>query len=121
KQTGPDAWASKVVLAGVYKEDGRFDDAIKTYEQAITDKPKEVAPIQALAALQADHGDKAAARANYEKVVPLVKGADLEQTERTLMLLDLDLKDFESAKKHHASLMKASGSASLFVKAELGR
>jgi tetratricopeptide (TPR) repeat protein/HEAT repeat protein len=121
KATGAgDTWPARVALAGVYKQDGRFDDAIKTYEAAIAEKPKEPAAIQALAALQSDRGEKAAARANYEKVLPLVKGPELEQTTRTMLLLDLDLKDWDGAKKHHEALVKAAG-GSLFVKAELGR
>lgn len=118
---GPDAWASKVVLAGVYKQDGRYDDAVKTYEAAIAERPKEPDPILALAQLASDRGDKAVARGHYEKALPLLKApADVEQTTRTLLLLSLDLKDFEGAKKHHDALVKTS-QGSLFVKAELGR
>src|SRR5262249_22722502 len=107
--------------AGIYKQDRRFDDAAKIYEQAATEKPKEAAPLQALAALEADTGKKSQARAHYEKVVPLVKGQELENARRQLLLLSLDLKDFEAAKQHHNELVKAAGTASLFVKGELGR
>jgi tetratricopeptide (TPR) repeat protein/HEAT repeat protein len=118
---GPDAWASKVVLAGIYKQDGRYDDAVKTYEAAIAEKPKEPDPILALAQLASDRGDKAVARGHYDKALPLLKlPADIEQTTRTLLLLNLDLKDFEGAKRHHDALVKTS-QGSLFVKAELGR
>jgi tetratricopeptide (TPR) repeat protein/HEAT repeat protein len=119
--TGADAWASKVVLAGVYKQDGRYDDAIKTYEAAIAERPTEPDPILALAQLASDRGDKAVARGHYQKALPLLKApADVEQTTRTLLVLSLDLKDFEGAKKHHDALVKTS-QGSLFVKAELGR
>jgi cellulose synthase operon protein C len=118
---GPDAWASKVVLAGIYKQDGRYDDAVKTYEAAIAERPKEPDPILALAQLASDRGDKAIARGHYDKALPLLKvPADVEQTTRTLLLLNLDLKDFEGAKRHHDALVKTS-QGSLFVKAELGR
>ncbi|MFO0761514.1 MAG: HEAT repeat domain-containing protein [Byssovorax sp.] len=118
---GPDGWAVRVALAGIYKQDGRFDDAIKTYTAAIAEKPKEPSAILALAQLEADRGDKAGARGHYEAALPLLKiGADIEQTTRTLLALCLDLKDFDAAKKHHESLVKAS-QGSLFVKAELGR
>ncbi|NUQ75214.1 MAG: tetratricopeptide repeat protein, partial [Polyangiaceae bacterium] len=119
--TGADAWAAKVVLAGVYKQDGRYDDAVKTYEAAIAERPTEPDPILALAQLASDRGDKSIARGHYQKALPLLKNpADVEQTTRTLLLLSLDLKDFEAAKKHHDALVKTS-QGSLFVKAELGR
>lgn len=120
-QTGDDAWAAKVALAGLYKQDGRYEDAIKTYEAASTEKPKESAPLVALGQLQADRGDKKAARETYGKALPLLKDdSEVEQTTRTLMQLSLDLKDTEAARQHHASLVKRS-QGSLFVKAELGR
>ncbi|WP_437637802.1 tetratricopeptide repeat protein [Sorangium sp. So ce854] len=120
-QPGADAWASKVVLAGIYKQDGRYDDAIKTYEAAIADRPQDPAAMMALAQLEADRGDKARARARYEKALPLLKvPADVEQTRRTLLALCLDLSDFQGAKAQHDALVKTA-QGSLFVKAELGR
>ncbi|NUO55003.1 MAG: tetratricopeptide repeat protein [Polyangiaceae bacterium] len=119
--TGDDAWASKIALAGVLKMEGRYDDAIKTYEGAVADKPKEPAPLLALAQLEVDRGDKKAGTGHYEKALPLLKeGAEIEQTTRTLMTLSVELKDFDAARKHHAALVKRS-QGSLFVKAELGR
>jgi cellulose synthase operon protein C len=116
-----ETWAERVALAGIYKQDGRYDDAIKTYEKAIADKPKEPAAILALAHLQSDRGDKASARTNFEKALVLLKTpADVEHTTRTLLTLSLELKDFSAAKKHHEALVKSAG-GSLFVKAELGR
>lgn len=120
-QPGADAWAAKIALAGIYRQDGRYDDAIKTYAAAIAEKPQDPAPIMALAQLESDRGDKAAARANYDKALPLLKaGAEAEQLRRTLLALCLDLKDFAAAKAHHEALVKGS-QGSLFVKAELGR
>ncbi len=118
---GPEAWASKVALAGIYKQDGRPEDAVRTYEAAIAEKPNDPQAILALAQLQAERNDKPAARASYEKARALLKpGPDLEQTTRTLLGLCLDLKDYEAAKKHHDALVLAA-QGSLFVKAELGR
>ncbi len=118
---GPDAWAARVALAGVYKQDGRQDDAIRTYQQAIADRPNEPGARRALAQLEADRGDKAAARGNLEKALPLIKApADVEQTQRTLLGLCLDLKDYGAAKRYHEALVKAAG-GSMFVRAELGR
>lgn len=119
---GAEQWAARVVLAGTYKLDGRLDDAVKTYQQAIADKPKEPAAMLALGQLLADRGDKPGARAQLEQALPLLKsGAEMEQTTRTLLGYALDLKDYEGAKKYHEALVKAAGTGSLFVKAELGR
>jgi tetratricopeptide (TPR) repeat protein len=119
--TGEGTWPAKVALAGIYKADGRFDESIKTYQAAIKEKPNEPSALLALAQLEADRGDKAAARGHYEQALPLLKvAADTEQTRRTLLTLSLDLKDFDGAKKHHEALVKGAG-GSLFVRAELGR
>jgi tetratricopeptide (TPR) repeat protein len=110
-----------VALAGIYKQDGRLDDAARTYQQAIAEKPKEPAAMLALAQLQADRGDKVGARAELERALPLLKqSVDIEQTTRALLTACLDLKDFDGAKRYHEALTKAAG-GSLFVKAELGR
>jgi cellulose synthase operon protein C len=120
KEAG-DQWAVRVALAGIYKNDGRYDDAIKAYEAAIAEKPKESSAILALAQLKSDRGDKAGARTEYEKALALQKSsADVEQTTRILLALCLDTKDFTAAKKYHDALVKTS-QGSLFVKAELGR
>ncbi len=118
---GPEAWAAKVALAGIYKQDGRPDDAIKMYQSAIAEKPNDPAAILALANLESERGDKTNARTTYESALKLLKpGPDWDQTTRTLLGLCLDLKDYEAAKKYHESLVKAA-QGSLFVKAELGR
>jgi tetratricopeptide (TPR) repeat protein/HEAT repeat protein len=118
---GPDAWGLRVALAGIYKQDGRPDEAIKTYQAAIAERPGETSAMLALAQLEADQGDKVAARGHLEAARPLLKiPADIEQTTRTLLTLCLDLKDFDAAKRYHDALVKAAA-GSLFVKAELGR
>lgn len=118
---GPDAWGLRVALAGIYKQDGRPDEAIKTYQSAITERPSDASAILALAQLESDQGDKVAARAHFEAARPrLVVPAEIEQTTRMLLAICLDLKDFDAAKRYHDGLVKAA-SGSLFVKAELGR
>ncbi|MFS8066073.1 MAG: tetratricopeptide repeat protein, partial [Byssovorax sp.] len=118
---GPDAWGLRVALAGIYKQDGRPEEAIKTYQAAIAERPSDASAILALAQLEADQGDKVAARGHFEAARPLLKvPAEIEQTTRALLALCLDLKDFDAAKRYHDGLVKAA-SGSLFVKAELGR
>jgi tetratricopeptide (TPR) repeat protein len=118
---GPDAWGLRVALAGIYKQDGRPDEAIKTYQAAIAERPTEASAMLALAQIEADQGDKVAARGHLEAALPLLKlPADVEQTTRTLLTICLDLKDVGAAKGYHERLVKAAG-GSLFVKAELGR
>ena len=86
------------MLAGIYKIDGRPDDAIRTYEKAIALKGNDPVAILALARLLQDRGD-ASARKRYEDALALQTApADSEQTLRTLMTLALDGKDFAAAK-----------------------
>jgi tetratricopeptide (TPR) repeat protein/HEAT repeat protein len=120
-QTGTDPYAAIVCLAGIYKIDGRLDDAIKTYERGIALKPNDPSAVLALAHVHQDRGDVAAARARYEQALTMqTTTTDKEQTLRTLMTLALDAKDWNGAKGFHQQLVKLEPT-SLYVKGELGR
>jgi tetratricopeptide (TPR) repeat protein len=120
-QGGPEQYAALVALAGLYKLDGRTDDAIATFTRAIDLKPQDATAILALAHLNGDRGDLAPARTYYERALALqtVK-ADREQTLRTLRDLALDQKDWDGATQFQRELVKLE-STSLFVRAELGQ
>jgi tetratricopeptide (TPR) repeat protein len=120
-RTGPDQYASTVSLAGLYKLDGRTNDAVSTFEKAIALKPDDAVALLSLARLHQDRGDLAPARARFEQCLPLqTTQADKEQTLRTLMAIALDQKDWDGAKRFHRQLASLEPS-SLFVKGELGR
>ncbi len=120
-QSGADQYAATVTLAGIYKIDGRSEDAIKTYEKAIALKNNDPVALLALARLLQDRGDVPGARKRYEDALALqTLPADKEQTLRTLMTLALDAKDWTAAKGFHRELVKMQPQ-SLFVKGELGR
>lgn len=120
-QSGADQYAATVSLAGIYKIDGRPDDAIKTYEKAIGLKSSDPVALLALARLLQDRGDAAGARKRYEDALALQTApADKEQTLRTLMTLALDGKDFAGAKAFHQQLVKMDPTR-LLVRGELGR
>ena len=117
---GPEQYAATVALAGIAKVDGRPDDAIRTYEKAITLKGNDPVAILALARLLQDRGD-ASARKRYEDALALqTVPTEREQTLRTLMTLALDGKDFAGAKGFHQQLVRAQPT-SLPVKGELAR
>lgn len=119
-QPGPDQYAAAVSVAGLYKLDGRMQDAVATYEKAISLSNSDPTAILALARLHQDRGDLAPARARYEQALPLQNTqVDKEQTLRTLMQLALDEKDWEAAKRFHTTLVSLEPN-SLFVKSELG-
>jgi tetratricopeptide (TPR) repeat protein/HEAT repeat protein len=119
-QPGPDQYAATVSLAGLYKLDGRTQDAVATYEKAAALKENDAAAILALARLHQDLGDLTPARARYEQALPLQSAqADKEQTLRTLMAIALDQRDWDAAKKFHRALVTLEPT-SLFVKGELG-
>jgi cellulose synthase operon protein C len=116
-----DRWNARVALAGIYKQDGRYDDAIKAYGAAIADRPKDGQARLALAQLLLERGDKAGARKQYDEALSgLTAQVDKEATLRSLRSLALDAHDVDAARGYHAQLVKLSGS-SLLVKAELGR
>ena len=120
-QSAAEQYAATVTLAGIYKLDGRPEDAIKTYEKAIALKSNDPVAAIALARLLQDRGDVAGARKRYEDALALqTVPADREQTVRTLMTLALDGKDWAAAKSFHKELVKMQPQ-SLLVKAELGR
>jgi tetratricopeptide (TPR) repeat protein/HEAT repeat protein len=116
----PDSYAATVALAGIYKLDGRPDEAITLYERAIALRPGDAAARLALAHALQDRGDPAA-RTSYEGVLALqTLPADREQTLRTLMTLALDAKDWSAATRWHGELVKMQPT-SLFVRGELAR
>ncbi len=117
---GADQYAATVALAGIYKLDGRSDEAIATYEKAIALRPNDASALLALARVLQDRGDPAA-RGRFELALALQKTpAEREQTLRTLMTLSLDAKDWDAAKGWHAQLVKMQPT-SLFVHGELAR
>ncbi len=120
-QSGADQYAASVALAGLYKIDGRSQDAVAAYERAIAVKGDDAAAILALAHLHEERGEMAPARAGYERALSLQTAqTDKEQTLRTLMSLALDDKDWDGAKKVHREILKLEPT-SLFVRGELGR
>jgi tetratricopeptide (TPR) repeat protein/HEAT repeat protein len=110
---------ARVALAGVYVAAGRKDDAEKILDACIADKPKSAVPRMMMARLAESQNDKAKARTHYEAALPHLKGAEEEQVVRSLMMITLDLEDYEAAGKYHQRLIK-SADGSLFVKKELG-
>ena len=121
KTSGAEQYAATVGLAGLFKAEGRSDDAVKSYEAAITLKPGDAAAYLALAALHQDRADLPQARKRYEEGLARQTAAgDKEQTLRTLLAVALDQKDFAAAKAFHEKLVAAE-KGNLFVKGELGR
>jgi cellulose synthase operon protein C len=120
-QAGAEQYAALVALAGLYKVDGRSQDAVATYERAIAVKGDDAAALLALAHLHEERGERAEARVGYGRALTLQTAqADKEQTLRTLMGLALDEKDWDGAKQVHRELLKLEPT-SLFVRGELGR
>jgi tetratricopeptide (TPR) repeat protein/HEAT repeat protein len=114
-------WNARVALAGILRLDGRIDDAIKTYEAALTERPKEAQARLALAQLLLDQGNKTAARKQFEEALgALGNGIDRESVLRSLRTLALEQQDFDGARGYHEQLLKGAG-GSLHVRAELGR
>ena len=119
-QPGAEEYAATVALAGLYKIDGRTQEAVAALERAIPLGGGDPTAVLALAHLHQDRGDLAAAHARYLQALPMLTArADKEQTLRTLMTIALDEKDWASAKEFHGKLA-ALDPTSLFLKGELG-
>jgi len=119
-QAGPEQFNARLALAGIYAEARRYDEAVGALEAAAADQPRKAAPKLMLARLAEQRGRAAEARAHYEAALPLVpSGIDKERVIRKLMLLCLDLEDYDQAQRYHQALVRAA-SGSLFVKKELG-
>jgi tetratricopeptide (TPR) repeat protein/HEAT repeat protein len=120
-RAAPDEHAATVALAGLYKIDGRPEEASSAYERAIALNGKDPGAVLALARLLVDRGQIAEARTRYEQALLLQTArADKEQTLRALMGLALDAADWSKAQQIHDELVKLEPT-SLFVKGELGR
>lgn len=57
---GSGRYNAEVALAGLYKLEGRYEQAVQSYEHAIKEQPTRSVAIVALAQLYADRGDKSA-------------------------------------------------------------
>jgi tetratricopeptide (TPR) repeat protein len=115
------AWNALVALAGIYKQDGRPEKTIETYERAIAQQPTNPVALVALAHVLAERGDTAGARRRFEQALPQLKAdAEKEQLYRTLLGLALDQEDFKAAEDFHRQLVTRS-KGSFFVRGELGR
>jgi tetratricopeptide (TPR) repeat protein len=114
-------YPERMALAGVYKLNGDAARAQTEYGGVIALYPREAAPLLALARLEQDRADLAAARTHYEQALALqTLQADKSTTLHALQTLALDLKDWEAAQRYHRALVLAEPN-SLFVKGELGR
>lgn len=118
---GPDAWAAKVALAGIYRIDRKTADSVRLYREAIAERPSDPEPVRALADVVLETGDLAEARQLYTQALERISaGPDREQLLRTLIKIALDQKDIAGAKGYHRTLVTMA-QGSLFVRAELGR
>ena len=121
-QAGADQYAATVSLAGLYRIDGRVDDAVKTLELAIAAQGGRRRPpssrSRTCTRTAATRPTRSPATSRRCRCSPLQ--ADKEQTLRTLMGLALDVKDYGAASGFHKQLVALEPS-SLFVKGELGR
>jgi cellulose synthase operon protein C len=120
-QAGADQYSATVALAGIYKIEGRADEAVHTYERGIAMKPSEAGAVMALARLLQDRADLVGARQRYEQALALqTSPTEKQQTLRTLMTVALDAKDWDGAQGYHNRLVTLDRT-SLFTKGELGR
>jgi tetratricopeptide (TPR) repeat protein len=120
-QVGPTQYAALAALAAVYNMERRTADAEAAYARAIALRPRDPTAPLALARLRRDAGDLDGARSSYESALSLqTSTADKRQTLRALMVLALDQKDWEAAKRYHAQLTGLDP-ADLFARGELGR
>ncbi|MSP25983.1 MAG: tetratricopeptide repeat protein [Myxococcales bacterium] len=117
---GSDLTSARLALAGVYLTARRRADAKKLLDSVVLVRTKDAAPRLMRAALAEQDGEKEQAKRHYESALPLVtEPSERERVLRQLMILCIELKQFDDAKKHHNLLVKASG-ASIYVKKELG-
>ncbi len=121
EKPGDEQYAATVGLAGLYKLEGRADDALKAYERAILLRPTMPVAHLALARLLQDRGELQGARTSYEAALKAQTApSDREATLRVLMQLALDAKDWTAAKASHDELVRLQPT-SLYVRGELGR
>lgn len=119
-QTGPDQYESLVAWGGILSKDEQLDAAISRLTEASKLRPDRPEAWKLLGQLHQTGGNTAAARASYEKALPLASGPERSILVRTLRDLSLDSEDYEAASKYHRTLTKEA-QGNLFLKGELGR
>jgi len=108
-----------VVLGSVYRETGRFEDALQEFRTAERIAPTSPGPARAIGSLLRRLEQPAAARAALERALAhTTNRAQRSDALRQLMELSLDANDVAAARRHHHELVVAD-SASMTVRREL--
>jgi len=80
----PGDFALRMTQAGIYELSGRFDDAIKLYEQLLKDRPNADVVANNLSSLLSDHRTDKASLARAHELALRFKRSDVPQFQDTL-------------------------------------
>lgn len=115
------AYAPRMLLGHVLKGQGRLDDARAEYLRAAELRPREAAPLVALARIERAASRLPEARARYaEALERLRERLAREELLREVAAVAMDQRDYDGARGYFEELARGSG-ASVFQRSEYAR
>ncbi|MFP6685412.1 MAG: tetratricopeptide repeat protein, partial [Polyangiaceae bacterium] len=119
RDSGSVASQENLALAAIYVHAKRDEQAQALLKKVADAKPRLASPRLLLGQLAERRDQLSDARNWYRQALPLVNHALARETlRRKLMLLSLDLKDYQAATGHHRALLRLA-KGSMFVRREL--
>lgn len=115
------AYAPRMLLGHIYRAQNRFDEAGAAYRRASELRPREPAPMAALARLERSAGLRDEARLHYDEA--LARTGDRlarEELLREAAQLAMELRDFDGARAYYQELARGNRS-SVYLRSEFAR
>lgn len=115
------AYAPRMLLGHIYRAQNRLDDARAAYRRAAELRPRESAPLIALAHVEESASQPAEARRLFDQALGLTRERlAREELLRDAARLAMETRDFEGARTYYRELAQG-GQGSVFLRGELAR
>src|SRR5690606_26504866 len=115
------AYAPRMLLGHLYRAQSQLDEARAAYRRAAELRPRESAPLIALAQVEGSAGQPAEARRLFDQALALThERLAREELLRDAARLAMETRDFEAARGYYRELGRG-GQGSVFLRSELAR
>lgn len=115
------AYAPRMLLGHLYRAQSQLDEARAAYRRAAELRPRESAPLIALAQVEESAGQPAEARRLFDQALALThERLAREELLRDAARLAMETRDFEAARGYYRELGRG-GQGSVFLRSELAR
>ncbi len=115
------AYAPRMLLGHLLKAQGHVDEARAAYQRAAELRPREPAPLVALAHIERSASNFEAARRRYDAALPLTRERlAREELLREVAAVAMEQRDFDAARAYFSQLARGAA-ASVYLRTEYAR